>query len=294
MQVQCPRCQTKYNLDAALLDPEGSAVRCSRCGHEFTARPQADPEPLEAVVAESAPPRKPPPPPEDDIMDFLEDDGKSIQGLDLEDEEDGGKKRSPLRRILVYLLILILILGLLLGGVLFLKTRGINLDKDYLGIDLGNYLSFVGTKEKVPEKAPEQAAETSQDPGNKRIHLAGVEGSFLEVADQNQIFIIKGKIKNSYGHPVSEIKLRGILHTKDRRNAAEAIVFAGHLLSEEEIKSLSRSVIEGILSSPQLAEGEAAGVESGETEDFMIIFFDLPENLVEYTVEVVSSRSVQQ
>ncbi len=226
-------------------------------------------------------------------MDFLEEDGKPLGGLDLEDEGGGSGKGSRGKKILALLLIVIILLVLLLGGVMFLKTRGLNLDRDYLGIDLYDYLTFLKPQEPAEEKTAAAGGETPADPGNKRIHLAGVEGSFLELEDQRQIFIIKGKVKNSYGHPVTEIKLRGILHTKDRRNAAESIVFTGHLLSEEEIKSLSRSVVEGILSSPQVEEGSAVGIETGETVDFMIVFFDLPENLVEYTVEVVSSRSVQ-
>ena len=195
MQVQCPRCQTKYNLDASLLSPGGSPVRCSRCGHEFTARPQAEPK------SPPPPAPQPSPPPDDDLMDFLEDDGKPIQGLEMDDDEGGAKKGSLFKKILIYLIILIVLLGLILGGVLFLKTRGTHLDKDYLGIDLYDYLTFLRPQAPEPEKGPEQGTEEAQDPGNKRIHLAGVEGSFLELEDQRQIFIIKGQVKNSYGHP---------------------------------------------------------------------------------------------
>ncbi len=288
MLIQCPRCQTKYNLDEALLSPAGSQVRCSRCGHEFQAEPPTGPG--------SEPPRTPeppPPPPEDDLMDFLGDDGKPIKGLDLdEDQESPGG--SLFKKILAILIILIVCLGLLLGGLLFLKSRGVNLDEDYLGINLYDYLTFLQPREPVGEKSPAAGGEKPQDPGNKRIHLAGVNGSFLDLEEQGQIFLIKGKVKNAYDHPVTEIRLRGILHTKDRRNAAESIVFAGHLLSDEEIKSLSRSVIEGILTNPQAAEETDVGTKPGETVDFMIVFFDLPENLLEYTVEVVSSRSMSK
>ncbi|EMG36792.1 putative paraquat-inducible protein A [Desulfocurvibacter africanus PCS] len=40
MIVQCPECQTKYNLpDSKILD-SGTKVRCSRCTHTFTAYPE--------------------------------------------------------------------------------------------------------------------------------------------------------------------------------------------------------------------------------------------------------------
>ena len=39
MVIRCERCSTLYELDEALLAPEGSAVQCTRCDHVFTARP---------------------------------------------------------------------------------------------------------------------------------------------------------------------------------------------------------------------------------------------------------------
>jgi predicted Zn finger-like uncharacterized protein len=52
--IRCERCSTLYELDDALLAPEGSPVQCTRCQHVFTAvpprappqaQPQAAPEP---------------------------------------------------------------------------------------------------------------------------------------------------------------------------------------------------------------------------------------------------------
>ncbi len=289
MQIQCPRCRTKYNLDESLLSPEGSQVRCSHCGHEFVAKPASEAETPPPPASEPSPP-----PPDSDLMDFLDDEDKPISGLDLDEDQSDSGKGSLLKKILIILIILIICLGLVLGGVLFLKSRGLNLDEKYLGLNLYDYLTFLKPQEPVGEKGGTGGGEVPQDPGNKRIHLAGVAGSFLELEDQRQIFIIRGKVKNSCSHPVTEIKLRGILHTKEKRNAAESIVFTGHLLSDEEVKSLSRSVIEGILTSPQSADGGVEEIGPGATVDFMIVFFDLPENLVEYTVEVASSRPVSE
>jgi len=38
--IRCERCSTVYELDEALLAPEGSPVQCTRCQAVFTARPQ--------------------------------------------------------------------------------------------------------------------------------------------------------------------------------------------------------------------------------------------------------------
>ena len=37
MLVQCPECNTKYNLNENQIAPEGSKVRCVRCKNVFTA-----------------------------------------------------------------------------------------------------------------------------------------------------------------------------------------------------------------------------------------------------------------
>ena len=39
MNIRCERCSTTYELDEALLAPEGLPVQCTRCQHVFTAVP---------------------------------------------------------------------------------------------------------------------------------------------------------------------------------------------------------------------------------------------------------------
>ncbi|HEX7624244.1 MAG TPA: zinc-ribbon domain-containing protein, partial [Anaeromyxobacteraceae bacterium] len=52
MLIRCEKCTTTYELDEALLPPQGAPVQCSRCQFVFTARPEAAaPE----VIATSAP-----------------------------------------------------------------------------------------------------------------------------------------------------------------------------------------------------------------------------------------------
>jgi predicted Zn finger-like uncharacterized protein len=65
--IRCERCSTLYELDDALLAPEGSPVQCTRCQHVFTAvppraQPQARPavpEPERAPGASVAPSVRP-------------------------------------------------------------------------------------------------------------------------------------------------------------------------------------------------------------------------------------------
>lgn len=60
MIVQCPECQTKYNLPDSKLSDSGTKVRCSRCTHTFTAypggaKPTPEPAPAPQPEAKAAP-----------------------------------------------------------------------------------------------------------------------------------------------------------------------------------------------------------------------------------------------
>ncbi|MSP52232.1 MAG: hypothetical protein EXQ91_07565 [Alphaproteobacteria bacterium] len=39
MIITCPNCETRFNIDPAVLQPSGRAVKCMRCAHTWTERP---------------------------------------------------------------------------------------------------------------------------------------------------------------------------------------------------------------------------------------------------------------
>lgn len=53
MQITCPSCSAKYNVDPAKLGPQGRTVRCTNCGHSWLQKPEAEIDVASAV--ESAP-----------------------------------------------------------------------------------------------------------------------------------------------------------------------------------------------------------------------------------------------
>ncbi|HKL77675.1 MAG TPA: DUF3426 domain-containing protein [Gammaproteobacteria bacterium] len=101
MDLRCPECGTRFHVDLDRLRPEGTRVRCSVCGHRWTAYPE-DPTPSAAAEAEvEAQPAttaaaEPPPPPE------------SAAGS----RRRGGRSSSLLLRSLVVLLVAGLLLEL--------------------------------------------------------------------------------------------------------------------------------------------------------------------------------------
>ncbi len=80
MIVQCPNCETKYNVPEERLKPGGTRMRCSRCGNVFTAEPEA---PL-------------PPPRLDEPAGFAEDSDAGF-GRSLEDHLEQRFAEEPRR-----------------------------------------------------------------------------------------------------------------------------------------------------------------------------------------------------
>ena len=57
MILSCPRCATRYFVDAGEIGAGGRPVRCAECGEGWIASPPAEPRAFDAI--------EPPPPPPD-------------------------------------------------------------------------------------------------------------------------------------------------------------------------------------------------------------------------------------
>ena len=319
MILQCPRCQTKYRLDEKQISPNGTTVHCSNCDHTFTAQP---PAPSAPPAPEPTP--APPPGEEDEIdFSFLDEAGPAAGAEDMEKELGARAKGRRGKGMVRWIVAAIIIIVLIFGATIFLKTRGVHLDKRYAGFDLFEVLPFFESAVPETPEAPPEADETAEpaemaetaassetaeraetpasppaaqeaeevsDPGNMRINLEEVAGRFLDAGDNGRAFIVQGKIKNAYGEPVSEIMLRVLLHTQTQREAAFQTAYAGNVFSDLELADLSKDIIRALLMNPKGQGDSNFNVAPGEMVDFMIVIFNLPDNLSEYTVEVLASK----
>ena len=91
MIIQCENCKRKFKVDPGRIKPEGSKVRCSKCGHIFMAmRDTSDPGPEDIPITstpkDAAPEQEAPPlgresePPADEMLDIELDRAPKDEG----------------------------------------------------------------------------------------------------------------------------------------------------------------------------------------------------------------------
>lgn len=221
------------------------------------------------------------------------------------------KERSGSGGGLKKLLLLILIVILLLVVIIFaLPKAGIEvpfLDKLNISQLLGGGSSGSGQdKEKtirLPDRNTSSDQQTQNDDSSKveiaiqdtagiqhfYINRELVNAGILGNTSSGIVIIVEGLLQNSYDEPRKAIKIVGRLYNEKYELEQEKIVYAGNLLTEEELVSLNPVEIENRL----FTNGREATVPAKSSVPFMIVFSNIPEPISNYTYEceLVSSES---
>ncbi len=327
MIIQCEECGTKFNFDKSLLNKNGSKVRCSKCKYVFTVFPdelnspdidkdikvenkelektlvQDSPQIKEAIRPENQDLEKtivqPPPLLQDDEPDSeVFDAASEFKYLDTADQEQSSEaspsetekssetkevpakekitpslrpikpKRSKLILALkIFIITIVIILLVLVGGMLFapeLIPRPFNLLK------------------------PVTVTETP-DMGISRLEFPFADGSFMTSAEGSSLFVIRGKIKNNYSSIRRFILIKGSVLNDKGQVIKKKVVYAGNILSDREIKTLSIAKINEMMKRRHNIPTKNLTVTGGGLIPFVIVLENLPENISEFTVEAISS-----
>jgi len=257
--IQCEKCTTTYHLDQQLIEPFGSKVRCSRCGHIFRIEPPSFPEtpPISESIPgpQAFPALEPEPEPEPE-------------------EEAAALQIRPARKAPW-------VLGILIGLVLLaLGARFFYLQNLHPKWDNGDILSSVLFLPVDPE-------------GNQKISLINIKKYFKENQTAGRFFIVEGEIKNGYPDVRQRVKIGGSLRMADNRVAVGREVYAGWTLTNEELGTLSFEDINRLAKSQPERFSSATRVLPGKTLPFMIIFPPLPPGSSQVSIEVISSEKAQ-
>ena len=116
-----------------------------------------------------------------------------------------------------------------------------------------------------------------------------VNAEFVDNAGAGRLCVIKGQVRNAYDHPRSSIRVTAKLYDKNKTVVKTATVYAGNVLSRQELAGQDLAAISARLKNKTGVNNLNAGVKPGAAIPFMVVFDGLPDNLDEYSVEVAGS-----
>ena len=120
--------------------------------------------------------------------------------------------------------------------------------------------------------------------GNLKFSTQEISSRFFKNSKTGRLFIVIGEVKNDYQQPRQMVRVVGKLFTPGQKLVQTQTVLAGNVIADEDLVSLDELAIKKLLTN-----GSKSKVNSGETLPFMVIFFNFPDNLDEFTVEVSAS-----
>ncbi len=124
------------------------------------------------------------------------------------------------------------------------------------------------------------------DPGNLRIALLDklITSDFIDNRTAGRLFVIKGKVRNNYPEARNFIVVKGALYSKDGETVDNKTIYCGNTLSGTDLQALDKATMD-----KRLHRRSSFSVPSGKEIPFVVVFSDLPQDLGEFSVEVVSS-----
>jgi predicted Zn finger-like uncharacterized protein len=171
----------------------------------------------------------------------------------------------------------------MLLGLIFILVAGAYIASMILGYKIP-YLSDVN----IPILENLFKKDSPEIPAPKPVpNEASVNGRFISNDTAGELFIITGQIKNPATIPYSHIQVKGTLITKGKVKAQTLIIFCGNIISEEILKTGNISDIHKQLGIKEGAHNSNINVKPGGSVPFMLVFSNLPENLENFTVEVL-------
>jgi predicted Zn finger-like uncharacterized protein len=220
--------------------------------------------------------------------DEIQTDELEEPEADVEEEEEEepevfpvSEKLRPRRKRGIGLpLVLILVLILAVAAAVVVLPR--------LGIEVP-YLDQVTSR--IPFLSQLTQPEV-QDAGNLKINTLNINSSFVDNTGTGKLFVITGEVKNEYADPRSFIRIRGKLYSAGKTLAQTETVYCGNVISDLDLSALDRESIAKRLGNRSGDKKSNLNVPSGSKLPFMIVFGDLPGDLEEYTIEVVSSTAL--
>ena len=148
------------------------------------------------------------------------------------------------------------------------------------GISYGGYVALKTFTHKPPPV---------QDPGNIKMKPQDISYKFIDNAKTGKLFVITGKVMNEYPMPRSFVKVIGKIFAKDKSVTKSETVFCGNTLSDDDLANSDLAAIQQRLQNKAGDSQSDIKIKTNDVIPFMIVFSNLPDEMDELTMEVVSS-----
>ena len=216
------------------------------------------------------PPHDPPPPRRPARASLIHPPDRDEALMDVEDEPL--KKRSPIGVPVLVVLILFVVAA---GGYVAATFLGYR-------IPFLPEIRIPFIQQYLPEKKTDPVSYPDPVPDQK-----SVTGRFLTNDTAGELFIITGNIENPAQIPYRRIQVKGTLFQKDKQPVMNRTAFCGNIIPEETLRTGSIDDLTAQLKNPGGTADINDKIMPGDTVPFMLVFSDLPQNLENFTVEVV-------
>ena len=166
----------------------------------------------------------------------------------------------------------------------------------------GAYIASVMTGYKIPyisdiqipfieqylKKPVREISDAKPVPNQKSVN-----GRFVTNAATGTLFIITGRVDNPSNVAYSHIYIQGTLITKGKEEVKTTNAYCGNIIPEDMLKTGKIADINKILAVKTGNNNLNANIKPKTDIPFMIVFSDLPEQLQNFTVKVISFEKVK-
>ena len=152
----------------------------------------------------------------------------------------------------------------------------------------GTYVALKSMNIKIPFIS-DLTKPVVQDVGNLKINTFDIADKFIDNSMIGKLFIISGKVKNEYSEARSFIRVIGKLYAKGTILSKSATVYCGNVLSDQDLSNMDINSINKKLANRLGNNKSNVNVKPGKLLQFMVVFPNIPDNIEEYTVEVMGS-----
>ena len=184
------------------------------------------------------------------------------------------RKESSIFTVAVLAISLLVLLVLAGTGFFFLKDGPTAFNK----VGLGFMAKWFGVN------AAEEGSITARNP----------VGSFITNKEAGELFIISGEAVNGFKKPRATIQVKATLFGKNGAVVVQKSAYCGNQLSKEQLATLPMEKIEAAMNNQFGDSLSNLGVQAGKGIPFLIVFANVPKDIVEFGVEIAGSTVASQ